>query len=184
MLLPEAERVAAIPRKRTQPAATYYLERDEVERLFDGLPRDGRLAPRDKTLLMFLYNTGARAAEVVGLTVDQLVLTSSPRVNLHGKGDKWRTCPWPETARLLGRMLSDRRPPAMPTSPVFLSNVGKPLPRNPDGVPRGSPPQCKPVVSFSPHGAAHRSCFAGIAIGVSASVVLTAPMKPAVTVCV
>ena len=44
MVLPEAERVAAILRKRTQPAATYYLERDEVERLFDGLPRDGKLA--------------------------------------------------------------------------------------------------------------------------------------------
>lgn len=27
---------------------------------------------------MFLYNTGARATEVIGLTVEQLVLTSSP----------------------------------------------------------------------------------------------------------
>jgi integrase/recombinase XerD len=44
MVLPEAERVAAIPRKRTQPAATYHFECEEVERLFDGLPRDGKLA--------------------------------------------------------------------------------------------------------------------------------------------
>jgi site-specific recombinase XerD len=130
MVLPEAERVAAIPRKRAQPAATYYLERDDVERLFDKLPRGGKLAIRDKALLMFLYNTGARATEVIGLIVDQLVLTSSPRVNLHGKGDKWRTCPlWPETARLLGEMLRSRRQPATSESPVFLSNVGKPLTR-------------------------------------------------------
>ncbi|WP_292326423.1 tyrosine-type recombinase/integrase [Mesorhizobium sp.] len=130
MVLPEAERIAAIPRKRAQPAATYYLERDDVERLFDKLPRDGKLAIRDKALLMFLYNTGARATEVIGLIVDQLVLTSSPRVNLHGKGDKWRTCPlWPETARLLGEMLRERRRPSMPESSVFLSNVGKPLTR-------------------------------------------------------
>ncbi|MFD1980642.1 tyrosine-type recombinase/integrase [Mesorhizobium kowhaii] len=123
MVLPEAERIAAIPRKRTQPAATYYLERDEVERLFDKLPRDGKLVTRDKALLMFLYNTGARATEVIGLTVDQLVLNSSPRVNLHGKGDKWRTCPlWPETARLLGEMLRGRRKSASLESPVFLSN--------------------------------------------------------------
>jgi site-specific recombinase XerD len=129
-VLPEAERVAAIPRKRAPPAATYYLERDDVERLFDELPRDGKLATRDKVLLMFLYNTGARATEVIGLTIDQLVLTSSPRVNLHGKGDKWRTCPlWPETARLLGEMLRDRHQSATPTTPVFLSNVGKPLTR-------------------------------------------------------
>ncbi|WP_425350307.1 hypothetical protein [Phyllobacterium phragmitis] len=50
--------------------------------------------------------------------------------NLHGKGDKWRICPlWPETACLLGEMLRDRRQPATPATPVFLSNVGKPLTR-------------------------------------------------------
>jgi site-specific recombinase XerD len=129
-LLREAERVAAIPRKRTQPPATYYLERDVVENLFGRLPRDGRLATRDKALFLLLYNTGARATEVTGLTVGQLELTSSPRVNLHGKGDKWRTCPlWPETARMLGEMLRDRRSQATPTSPVFLSNVDRPLTR-------------------------------------------------------
>jgi site-specific recombinase XerD len=56
-LLHEAERVAAIPRKRTQPPATRYLERDEVEELFASLPRDGRLATRDKALLLFLYKS-------------------------------------------------------------------------------------------------------------------------------
>lgn len=130
LMLPEAERVAAIPTKRTQPAETYYLERDDVEALFGRLPSAGKLATRDRALLLFLYNTGARATEVIGLTVGQLVLTSSPRVNLHGKGDKWRTCPlWTETARLCGEMLRDRRPAATPASPVFLSKVGKPLTR-------------------------------------------------------
>ena len=129
-LLHEAERVAAIPTKRTQPPATRYLERDEVEQLFAKLPCVGSLAVRDKALLLFLYNTGARAAEVVGLTIDQLVLTSSPRVNLHGKGDKWRTCPLlPETARMLGERLRDRREPATLSSPAFFSNVGRSLTR-------------------------------------------------------
>ncbi|MER9559180.1 tyrosine-type recombinase/integrase [Mesorhizobium sp. M0323] len=86
------------------------------------------MAIRDKALLMFLYNTGARATEVIGLTVDQLVFDLLAAGELHGKGDKWRTCPlWPETARLLGEMLRNRRQPATPESPVFLSNVGKPL---------------------------------------------------------
>jgi integrase/recombinase XerD len=126
----EAERVAAIPRKRTQPPATRYLERDEVEELFASLPRDGRLATRDKALLLFLYNTGARAAEVVGLTIGQLVLAPPPRVNLHGKGDKWRTCPlWPETARVIDVMLRSRRQSIAPSSPVFLSTGGRPLTR-------------------------------------------------------
>jgi len=129
-LLREAERVAAIPRKRTQPPATRYLERDEVEELFAKLSIDGRLALRDRALLLFLYNTGARATEAVGLTVGQLTLTPSPQVRLHGKGDKSRICPfWPETARLIADMLQTRRPPAAPTSPVFESNVGRPLTR-------------------------------------------------------
>jgi len=88
-LLHEAERVAAIPRKRTQPPGTRYLERDEVEALFAKLPSDGRYAARDRALLLFLNNTGARAAELVRLTVGQLSLAPPPRVNLHGKGDKW-----------------------------------------------------------------------------------------------
>jgi site-specific recombinase XerD len=129
-LLHEAERVAAIPRKRTQPPATRYLERDEIEELFAKLPNGGRLALRDRALLLFLYNTGARATEAVGLTVGQLTLTPPPQVRLHGKGDKWRVCPlWPETARLIAGMLESRRPPATPTSPAFVSNVGRPLTR-------------------------------------------------------
>jgi len=128
-LLREAERVAAIPRKRAQPPATRYLERDEVEDLFAKLPRDGRLAVRDRALLLFLYNTGARAAEIVGLTIGQLALAPPPRVNLHGKGDKWRTCPlWPETARMLNEMIQQRRS-APPTSPVFLNSAGRQLTR-------------------------------------------------------
>jgi integrase/recombinase XerD len=121
-LLHEAERVAAIPRKRTQPPATRFLERDEVEDLFATLSNEGRLALRDRALLLFLYNTGARAAEVVGLTVGQLTLAPPPQVRLHGKGDKWRTCPlWPETARLIADMLQSRRPLMTPTSPAFVS---------------------------------------------------------------
>jgi integrase/recombinase XerD len=92
-LLQEAERVAAIPRKRTQPPATHYLERDEIEALFVKLSNDRKLALRDRALLLSLYNTGARATEVVGLTVGQLILVPTPQVWLHGKGDKWRTCP-------------------------------------------------------------------------------------------
>lgn len=129
-LLREAERVAAIPRKRTQPPATRYLERDEVDELFTKLSNDGRLALRDRALLLFLYNSGARATEAVGLTVGELTLTQPPQVRLHGKGDKWRICPlWPETARLIADMLQSRRPPATPTSPAFVSNVGRPLTR-------------------------------------------------------
>jgi hypothetical protein len=40
----------------------------EIDALFEGLPRDGNLALRDRTLLMFLYNTGARVQEAADLS--------------------------------------------------------------------------------------------------------------------
>lgn len=101
-ILKEAERVAAIPRKRVAPPVTGFLERDEIETLFADLPKQGRFSLRDRVLIMFLYNTGARVQETAELRIENLKLSSSPLVHLHGKGDKWRICPlWEETSQLL-----------------------------------------------------------------------------------
>jgi len=88
-----AERVAAIPPKRAPPPETRFLERDEITTLFARLPSSGRNSARDRALLLFLYNTGARVQEAVDLRVRDLDLVPTPRVRLHGKGDKWRACP-------------------------------------------------------------------------------------------
>jgi len=129
-LLHEAERVAAIPQKRCQPPTTHYLERDEIEAFFAQLPKGGRNAVRDRAVLLFLYNTGARASEAVGASIQDLSLAPPARVNLHGKGDKWRACPlWPETARILKQMLQSRKQPLAGTAPVFTSSTGRPLTR-------------------------------------------------------
>ena len=37
-----------------------FLQRDQIETLFKNLPTDGAHALRDRALLLFLYNTGAR----------------------------------------------------------------------------------------------------------------------------
>ena len=127
-MLAEAQRVEAIPTKRVQAAKTVYLERDEIDALFQALPRDGDLALRDRTLLMFLYNTGARVQEAADLRNADIDLDEPYRARLHGKGDKWRCCPlWPETVTLLKRLTTVRS--AEKTSPVFLSQQRKPLTR-------------------------------------------------------
>jgi len=119
-MLGACQRVAAIPMKRAAPAETRFLERDEVDGLLRRLPREGRLALRDRALVLFLYNTGARAQEVADLRVENLDLGEHPIVRLHGKGDKWRTCPlWRQTAELL-RALLEAKP--RPQAPVFSSN--------------------------------------------------------------
>ena len=129
-MLAEAERVAAIPSKRVPPPATGYLERDQVEALFAGLPAQGRFALRDRTLLLFLYNTGARVQEVAELRAGNLEFDDPPRAHLHGKGDKWRVCPlWPDTSSLLQSLLTQYCGSARPDQAVFLSHHGRALTR-------------------------------------------------------
>ena len=124
----EAERVAGIPAKRAAPARTHYLELDQIEAMFATMNPAGALALRDRTLLLFLYNTGARAQEVADLRPANLELDRR-RVHLHGKGDKWRVCPlWKRTVSLLSELLgpfaaSDE------DRPVFVSQRGQALTR-------------------------------------------------------
>lgn len=124
------QQVAAIPMKRAAPAETHFLERDEIEALFRRLPRTGRFALRDRALLLFLYNTGARVQEVADLRVRHLELGEAALVRLHGKGDKWRTCPlWRQTAALLTELLDASDVPKEAEAPVFRSAAGDALTR-------------------------------------------------------
>ncbi|MGD0112618.1 MAG: tyrosine-type recombinase/integrase [Armatimonadota bacterium] len=129
-MLAEAARVVAIPTKRVPPAETIYLERDEVEAVLAGLPSEGRQALRDRALLLFLYNTGARVQEVADLRGENLELGTHPLVRLHGKGDKWRVCPlWTQTADLLQRLLEEKPVEEQAKRPVFSSDRGHALTR-------------------------------------------------------
>jgi len=126
--LGEAHRVAGIPIKRTSPPRTRFLEREEIEILFKKLPKNTPLALRDRTLLLFLYNTGARAQEVADLRVENLDLGDKPKVRLHGKGDKWRVCPlWKQSAKMLSELMGNSRNSAQ--NPVFVSRTGQALTR-------------------------------------------------------
>lgn len=128
--LAAAQRVAAIPNKRVAPPETGFLERDEIDHLFAQLPTSGRAALRDRALLLFLYNTGARVQEVADLRGGNLRLELQPGVRLHGKGDKWRDCPlWPATAQLLTQLLAQHPAGVQPETPVFASVRGQPLTR-------------------------------------------------------
>lgn len=128
MLYP-AQQVRAIPTKRVPPPETQFLEREEIVTLLKRLPRQGRHALRDRTLLIVLYNTGARAQEVADLRVEHLDLGAQPHARLHGKGDRWRTCPlWAETGRHL-RMLFEETHPPTTSGPVFCSRPGTALTR-------------------------------------------------------
>jgi len=121
-MLAACQQIAAIPVKRAPPAPTHYLEAEEVSALLRHLPGQGRHALRDRTLLLFLYNTGARVQEVADLRIEHLELNAPAKVHLHGKGDKWRICPlWNETVKHLGLLLAQRGASAARTEPVFCA---------------------------------------------------------------
>jgi integrase/recombinase XerD len=124
-----SQQVAAIPVKRASPPETRFIERAEIVALFERLPTRGPHAERNRILLQFLYNTGARVQEVADLRVGHLDL-SGLRVQLHGKGDKWRMCPlWPQTVADLQRFLTARDALKTPEAVVFLSHQGRALTR-------------------------------------------------------
>ena len=122
------QQIAAIPTKRTPRPDTRFIGREQVEALFNRLPDIGRLALRDRTLLLFLYNTGARVQEVADLRIEHLTLERPPWVRLHGKGGKWRQCPlWQETAKHLATLIHQRASERQDA--VFVSASGQPMTR-------------------------------------------------------
>lgn len=53
---------------------------------------------RDLALLSLLYESGARVQEIINLTPASLCITGKPyRIQLYGKGNKYRNVPLPET---------------------------------------------------------------------------------------
>lgn len=70
-----------------------YLTKDEINTFLDNIPTNSNKGIRDYTLLMLLYDSGARAQEIINLKVEDLRLDSNPIVRLFGKGNKYRTIP-------------------------------------------------------------------------------------------
>lgn len=176
-MLAEAERVEAIPTKRMPAPQTLYLERDEIEALFKALPRQGSLALRDRALFLLLYNTGARVQEIAELRVGDVDLDGPLRVRLHGKGDKWRSCPlWPETAEVLKQLdtvhLADKALPLLTSRqrrPLTRFGIYKIVKRHTATLRRGTPgTKCSGV---PPHVFRHSTAVALLEAGVDVNVI-------------
>lgn len=118
--------IRATPFKKTAKTVIGYLEKAEMDALLAQPDRRTSLGDRDHALLLFLYNSGARADEAAKLTIDNLQLGSQSSVRLHGKGNKFRTCPlWPVTATSLSRLVVNRGK----SDAVFLNRINQPLTR-------------------------------------------------------
>ncbi|WP_430294951.1 site-specific tyrosine recombinase XerD [Sinomonas sp. B1-1] len=110
----------------------------EVTRILEAAAADTPSGLRDRALLEFLYATGARISEAVGLDVDDLRLDSAdggpPVVRLFGKGSKERLVPIGSfAARALSAYLVRARPTLVSkgrgTPALFLNARGGRLSR-------------------------------------------------------
>lgn len=123
--------VRTVPFKKAPHALVTYLEKPEMDALLatpDGTTLQGR---RDHALLLFLYNSGARADEaaqvrISDLTLPQVLDRDLASVLIRGKGNKTRRCPlWAQTVRELTALVRGRDP----DENVFLNRCGRPITR-------------------------------------------------------
>jgi site-specific recombinase XerD len=121
--------VNEVPPRKTVTRTIHYLEKDEIEAVLEAPDRKTPQGRREHALLLFLYNTGARADEAARLAVGDVDIGSSPYARFLGKGRKERLCPlWTQTVRILREMLEEREL-VSPQSRVFLNAHGKPVTR-------------------------------------------------------
>lgn len=123
--------IRTIPLKRAPRPLVTYLEKQEMDALLAAPDVKTLQGRRDHALLLFLYNSGARADEAAHLLIGDLHLPAIPRresgwVLIHGKGNKDRRCPlWERAVIELGALVRGRAT----GEPVFLNRRGQALTR-------------------------------------------------------
>jgi site-specific recombinase XerD len=123
--------IRAVPFKKAPQTQIAYLEKAEMDALLNAPDRQTAQGRRDYALLLFLYNSGARADEAAQLTIADLQIAAVPQrhsslVTLRGKGNKSRRCPlWSQTVEALAPLIDGREK----TEHVFLNRRGQPMTR-------------------------------------------------------
>lgn len=126
----QAQRILGIPFKRTRTGTIDYLEEDEIRAVLECIDRSTSHGRRNYALLAVLFNTGARAQEIVDLNACDLQLDPPPQVTLFGKGRKRRICPlWPQTAQVLKQFAEEAQLDMRSNTPLFRNQRGQRLTR-------------------------------------------------------
>lgn len=117
--------IRLIPFKRTDHPGITYLEKPEIDALLASPDRRTPQGRRDYALLLFLYNSGARATEAAELRITDIDWHAKC-ARIIGKGNKRRACPlWPNTLDQLHALAAQREPEQR----LFLNRNGQPITR-------------------------------------------------------
>jgi site-specific recombinase XerD len=121
------QRILALRAKKARARVIEYLEPEQVRAVLAKPDQRSPLGQRDYALMLFLYNTGARIGEALGLSTADVHLTPPRHVRILGKGNKERICPlWAETGAALSRVVDA----SAPQRRVFRSARGEALSRD------------------------------------------------------
>jgi integrase len=123
-----AQRVLAMPSKRYVRRPVAFLNGDEVAALLAAPDLGNWTGRRDRALLLLAVQTGLRAAELVGLRCENIVLGPAAYVQCQGKGKgrKLRNTPLrKDTITVLRAWLAERM--GRPSDPAFPTINGTPL---------------------------------------------------------
>jgi integrase/recombinase XerD len=125
-----SRKIGSIVQKKVPHKAVEYLEPSELKAIMDGIDVTDRNGYRDKAMLLFMHNTGARVQEVVDVQLDDLRLDSASQVKITGKGNKQRVCPlWEETIEAIEDYLSERNASNEDETHLFLNARGESITR-------------------------------------------------------
>jgi site-specific recombinase XerD len=117
--------IRSIPFKKTSRTVVSYLDKPEMDALLAAPDRRTEQGRREHALLLFLYNSGARATEVAELKIADVDVRAAC-VRITGKGRKQRLCPlWAATIGEIANLTAGRAT----SEPVFLNRLGLPITR-------------------------------------------------------
>lgn len=106
----EIQRILSIPVKKAPRPFIKFLTLDEVKILLLQPDPSNKSGRRDLTLLALMYDSGARVQEIIDLQIQDIRLKEPVVVNLHGKGNKFRTVPlMKNTGTLLKEYIAEQK---------------------------------------------------------------------------
>ena len=118
--------IRLIPFKKTSQPAITYLEKPEMDALLAAPDDQTAQGRREYTLLLFLYNSGARVSEAVQLRIGDIDWYAQC-VRIVGKGGKQRRCPlWTSTLEQLRDLAGTRGA----SESMFLNRCHQPMTRS------------------------------------------------------
>ena len=121
-----------------EPKKVKQIIQDEDMKALLAAPPDTQKGNRDRMIMILLYDTAIRIAELLELKISSLKLTSVPSIHIHGKDDKERSVSITDaTVSHLKKYLRQFHPEMLPDQPLFYTKIkGSIAPMSPGNVSR------------------------------------------------